>query len=85
MPITNQFYYLLQKIDNMRPSNPLSIILDNNRLTGPYFIDWLRNLKVVLAFEKILYVIEQSLPPSLPENSSPEEYEVLTKWKDDDM
>ena len=46
----------------MRPSNPLSIILDNNRLTGPNFIDWLRNLKVVLASEKILYVIEQSLP-----------------------
>ena len=46
----------------MRPSNPLSIILDNNRLTGPNFIDWLRNLKVVLASEKILYVIEQTLP-----------------------
>ena len=45
----------------MRPSNPLSIILDNNRLTGPNFIDWLRNLKVVLASEKILYVIEQGL------------------------
>ena len=28
-------------IDNMRPSNPLSIILDNNRLTGPNFIDLL--------------------------------------------
>ena len=69
----------------MRPSNPLSIILDNNRLKSPNFIDWLRNLKVVLASEKILYVIEQSLPLTLPENSSPEEYEVLSKWKDDDM
>ena len=61
----------------MRPSNPLSIILDNNRLTGPNFVDWLRNLKVVLAFEKILYVIEQSLPQSLPENSSQEEHDTL--------
>ena len=69
----------------MRPSNPLSIILDNNRLTGPNFIDWLRNLKVVLASEKILYVIEQSLPRSLPENSSQEEHDTLDKWKDDDM
>ena len=85
MPINNQSCYLLQKIDNMRPSNPLSIILDNNRLTGLNFIDWLRNLKVVLDSEKILYVIEQSLPLSLPENSSPKEYEVLIKWKDDDM
>ena len=58
------------EIDNMRPSNPLSIILDNNRLVGPNFIDWLRNLKVVLASKKILYVIEQSLPGSLPKNIS---------------
>ena len=79
MSITNQSCYLLQNIDNMRPSNPLSIILDNNRLTGPNFIDWLRNLKVVLASKKILYVIEQSLPLTLHENSSPEEYEVLSK------
>ena len=30
-------------------------------------------------------MIEESLPLSLPKKSSPEEYEVLTKWKDDDM
>ena len=54
----------------MRPLNPLSIILDNNRLTGPNFIDWLRNLKVVLASKKIHYVIEQGLPLYLPENAS---------------
>ena len=69
----------------MRPSNPLSIILDNNRLTGLNFIDWLRNLKVVLASKKILYVIEQSLPLFLLKHSLPEEHEVLAKWKDDDM
>ena len=85
MPITNQSCYLLQHIDNMRPSNPLSIILDNNRLTGPNFIDWLRNLKVVLASEKILYVLEQSLPGPLLENASQEEQVTLKQWKDDDM
>ena len=69
----------------MRPSNPLSIIFDNNRLTGPNFINWLRNLKVILASEKILYMIEQGLPRSLPENASQKEHEVLSKWKDDDM
>ena len=69
----------------MRPSNSLSIILDNNRLTDPNFIDWLRNLKVVLASEKILYVIEQSLPRSLPNDSSEEEHDTLDKWKDDNM
>ena len=52
---------------------------------GLNFIDWLRNLKVVLAFEKILYVIEQCLLISLLENASQEEHEILTKCKDDDM
>ena len=54
----------------MRSSNPLAIILDQNRLIGPNFKDWLRNLKVILASEKILYVLEQSLPGPLPENAS---------------
>ena len=61
----------------MRSSNPLAIILDQNRLTDPNFIDWLRNLKVVLASKKILYVLEQSLPGSLPENASQEEQMTL--------
>ena len=69
----------------MRSSNPLAIILDHNRLTGPNFIDWLRNLKVVLASEKILYVLEQSLPGPLPKNASQEEQVTLKQWKDDDM
>ena len=69
----------------MRSSNPLAIILDQHRLTGPNFIDWLRNLKVVLASKKILYVLEQSQPGSLPENASQEEQVTLNQWKDDDM
>ena len=63
----------MQKINNMRSSNLLAIILDQNRLTGPNFIDWLRHLKVVLASEKILYVLEQSLPGPLPKNAFQEE------------
>ena len=69
----------------MRPSNPLSIILNQHRLTGPNIIDWLRNLKVILASEKILYVLNHCPPSSLPENASQEEHDTLDKWKDDDM
>ena len=61
---------LLQQFDNMRSSNPLSIILDNNRLVGPNLVDCLRNLKVVLASEHILYVLEQGLPGPLPPDAS---------------
>ena len=69
----------------MRSSNPLAIILDQHKLTGPNFIDWLRNLKVVLASEKILYVLEQSLLGTLPEHASQEEQDTLKQWKDDDL
>ena len=61
----------------MRSSNPLAIILDQYRLIGPNFLDWLRNLKVILAFEKILYVLEHSLPGPLPENVFQEEQVTL--------
>ena len=61
----------------MRSFNPLAIILDQHRLTGPNFIDWLRNLKVVLASEKILYVLEQNIPEPLPEHASQEEQDTL--------
>ena len=69
----------------MRSSNPLSIILEQNKLTGPNFNDWLRNLKVVLASEKILYISQQSPPEPHPRNASQEEHDTLEKWKEDDL
>ena len=75
----------MQKIDNMKSSNPLSVILDQNRLTGPNFVDWLRNLKVVLASKRILYVLNQKPPTTLPIEASQEERDTLDKWKDDDL
>ena len=61
----------------MRQSNPLTIILEQHRLTGPNFVDWLRNLKVVLAYEKILFVLTQSPPEPLPADVSQEERDTL--------
>ena len=69
----------LQIFDNMRQSNPLSIILEQHRLTSPNFVDWLRNLKFVLAYEKILYVLTQSPPEPLPADVSQEERDMLQK------
>ena len=69
----------------MRSSNPLSMILENHRLTGSNFIDWLRNLKVFLASERILYVLEQSPLGPLPLDAMQEEYDTLKKQKDDDL
>ncbi|XP_021691815.2 uncharacterized protein LOC110673102 [Hevea brasiliensis] len=65
--------------------NPLTSILNENRLTGPNFMDWLRNLRIVLNYERIGYILETTLPCTLPESASEEERETLKKWKEDDV
>ena len=42
----------------------LQSILDANKLTGTNFMDWLRNLRIVLKEEKIAYVLVAPLPVS---------------------
>ena len=42
----------------MSLTNPLHGIMGANRLIGPNFNDWLRNLKILLKFECITYILE---------------------------
>ena len=42
----------------MSSNNPLHGIMDANRLTGPNFTDWLKNLKILFKSERITYVLE---------------------------
>jgi hypothetical protein len=48
--------------------NPLASILDQNKLTGPNFLDWIRNLKLVLTVDERLYVLNKR-PPTTIEKS----------------
>ncbi|KZV28155.1 hypothetical protein F511_10169 [Dorcoceras hygrometricum] len=57
--------------------NPLAAILDSNKFTGLNYQDWLRNLNIVLASEKLLYTIEKSPPKEAPADISPEELTTL--------
>ena len=43
----------------------LKMIFEADKLTGPNYVDWLRNLKRVLRSEKLDYVMERSVPPTL--------------------
>ncbi|KAL5570824.1 hypothetical protein UlMin_020421 [Ulmus minor] len=43
--------------------NPLSIILSQNKLIGENFIDWKRNLNIVLTSEKHKFVLLEACPP----------------------
>ncbi|KAL0445252.1 UNVERIFIED_CONTAM: hypothetical protein Slati_2247900 [Sesamum latifolium] len=63
--------------------NPLTLIIDTNKLNGTNYNDWLRNLRIVLDFENQRYVLDKPLPTTLPEGSSPEERVMLEKWLED--
>ncbi|XP_052189941.1 uncharacterized protein LOC127799751 [Diospyros lotus] len=65
--------------------NPLAGLLDTNKLTGPNYLDWLRNLKIVLDSEKITYVMDKAPPEKVLEASTREELTTWQKWKDDDL
>ena len=66
----------------MSLSNPLRGILDVNRLTGLNYTDWLRNLRIVLMMEKIVYVIDTvMLTPE--EGVSEDEIARYMKYIDD--
>ena len=43
----------------------MQTIMDDNILTGPTFLDWLKNLRVALEREKLAYVIMKSILESL--------------------
>ncbi|KAL0282073.1 UNVERIFIED_CONTAM: hypothetical protein Sradi_7272600 [Sesamum radiatum] len=63
--------------------NPLTLIMETNKVNGTNYNDWLRNLRIVLDFENQGYVLDKPLPVTLPEGSSPEERLTFEKWHED--
>ena len=66
----------------MSGTNPLARILETNRLTGLNFKDWLRNIKIVLSFEKLSHVLDQDIPV-LPDHPNARQTAAHEKWVDD--
>ncbi|XP_042448896.1 uncharacterized protein LOC122033802 [Zingiber officinale] len=69
----------------MASRNPLSVILDQNKLIGPNYSNCLRNLKIVLAYEKIAYTLDKAPSKEAPVNATPDESEKLKKWLDHNL
>ncbi|KAL6509592.1 hypothetical protein OROGR_022902 [Orobanche gracilis] len=66
--------------------NPLAILLDKNTLIGPHFVDWLRNLMIVLCIEGLGYVLEKDIPaPPMRTKNNQEEINNHKKWVKDDV
>ena len=57
----------------MTSSLSLGGILDANKLTGLNYIDWLRNLRIILTQEKVSYILDTPALVSLGEDASEEE------------
>jgi hypothetical protein len=59
-------------------------ILEANKLVGPNYNDWLRNVKLVLAIQKVAYVLETPLPV-INEQSTADERAQADQWKQDEL
>ena len=70
----------------MASFGPLVVILNQNKLTGSNYVDWKRNLDIVLTAEEHKYVLTQPCPnfPSL--DASLKEKQRYDRWqKSDEM
>ena len=51
-------------------NSSFQFVLEKEKLNGANFIDWYRNLRIVLRNEKKDYVLEQPYPDDLPEGAN---------------
>ncbi|XP_047950512.1 uncharacterized protein LOC125196156 [Salvia hispanica] len=59
--------------------NPLSVILKENKLEGPNYVDWKRNLDIVLIADDYKFVLETDCPEK-PVGTSAEDKAMYNKW-----
>ncbi|KAH0658290.1 hypothetical protein KY285_026837 [Solanum tuberosum] len=65
--------------------HPLSSILNQNKLDGPNYVDWKRNLDIVLTFEGYKVVMVEECPIKSADPTD-EEFQAYDKWvKADEM
>ncbi|KAJ8768453.1 hypothetical protein K2173_021606 [Erythroxylum novogranatense] len=64
----------------------LRSLMDSNKLTGPNFFDWMRNLRIVLRSDELGYVLDVPLPDPPAADASDEDQKVYREHlKDSDM
>ena len=66
---------------NMSPFNPISTILGQNKLEGSNYIDWRRNLDIVLTAEEYKFVLNEECPLKPNDQSSDEDKLAYQKWR----
>ena len=69
----------------MASSLSLRGILDTNKLIRSNYVDWLRNLKIILTQEKVSYILDIPAPDSLEKDAFEEDRITYKMWKDDSV
>ena len=69
----------------MTSSLSLRGILDVNKLIKLNYIDWLRNLRIILTQEKVSYILDIPTPDKIGEDAFEEERAIYKMWKEDSM
>ena len=64
----------------MTSFNPLVTILNQSKLTGSNYVDWKRNLDIVLAAEEHKYVLSQPCPNFPTLDTSFEKKQRYDRW-----
>ena len=60
-------------------------ILDTNKLIDPNYVDWLRNLRIVLTQEKVSYILDSSDLEPIREDAMEEERVTYKMWQSDSL
>ena len=58
MKLHSRHFYINRLMNKISTNIFIWSIFDANKLTGPNFLDWYQNLRILLKQEKILYVLE---------------------------
>ena len=58
----------------------MSTLLDKYMLTRSNFIDWLRNVRIVLRTESLLHVLDDPIPNAPSINAPQEQHDTFNKY-----
>ena len=72
-------------MSNETNHNTLSLrsVLQKDKLSGTNFLDWYRNLRIVLKHEKKIYVLEKTTPKQPADNAPKKDVDAYEKHLDD--
>ena len=63
----------------------LRMLLDSDKLTGPNINSWYRKLKIVLEYERILYILTDEALEEFAVNAPCTARDIYIKWLNDRM